>query len=119
MGRRVAGICYVKVDGSQLEVKGGIECALAPTKKEAVMGLAGNAGYKETAERQYIKVTAIFTNDFPISTIQQGTNMTVTAELSNGKVYTLTSAWLEGEASASAEEGEIELEFTGITGVWQ
>lgn len=119
MGRRVAGICYIKVDGSQLEVKGGVECALAPTKKETVMGLAGNAGYKETAERQYIKVTAILTNDFPIANIQQGTNMTITVEMANGKIYTLTGAWLEGESGANGEEGEIELEFTGITGVWQ
>lgn len=119
MAGRVAGICYIKADGVQLEVKGGIEIPLVQNMKETVMGLAGNAGYKETAQRQYIKITAIFTRDFPITTLQAGTNMTVTAELANGKVYTLTNAWLEGETLSNGEEGTAELEFSGITGVWQ
>lgn len=119
MAGRVSGICYIKVDGSQLEVKGGIETPIARTAKEAVMGLSGNAGYKETIQRQFLKLSAIFTNDFPINTIMQGTNMTLTAELANGRVYTLSNAWLEGEAMANGEEGTLELEFTGITGTWQ
>ena len=120
MGKRVAGICYIKVDGTQLEVKGGVECPLTSTAKEAVMGLNGVAGYKETAKRPFVKVSAIFTADFPISTLANGSNMTVTVEMANGKVFTLAGAWLEGDGNdANAEEGTIELEFSGLTGIWQ
>ena len=120
MGVRVAGICYVKVDGTQLEVKGSIECPLAATGKEAVMGLSGTAGYKETAKRHFVKLSAIFTPDFPVAQLQSGTNMTVTAELANGKVYTLSGAWLEGDGNdVNGEEGTIDLEFSGLSGVWQ
>jgi hypothetical protein len=45
--------------------------------------------------------------------------MTVTAELANGKVYTLTNAYVEGEMTGNGEEGTVEIEFSGITGVWQ
>lgn len=119
MGKRVAGICYIKVDGQQLEVKGGVECALAPTKKEAVMGLNGVAGYKETAERPYIKLSAILVPGFPIATLVTGKDMTITAELANGNIYTLSGAWMEGEAAAKADDGEVELEFSGTRGVWK
>lgn len=119
MGSRVAGICYVKVDGAQLEVKGGIECPASPTSKEDVMGLSGTAGYKETASGNYVKLSAIVTPDFPIAKIATGTNMTITAELANGMVYTLSAAWLKGEAAINGEEGTIELEFSGLSGIWQ
>ena len=119
MGVRVAGICFVKVDGTQLEIKGKIETPLLPFAKETVMGLSGNAGYKETAQRQYLKVDTVFTRDFPINKLVMGTNMTITAELANGKVYTLTNAYVEGEMTGNGEEGTVDVEFTGITGVWQ
>jgi hypothetical protein len=115
---RVAGVCYIKADGIQLEVKGGIEIPFSPVNRETVMGLAGNAGYKETAQRQYLKLTAVFTPDFPITTLANSTNMTVTAELANGKVFTLVSAYLEGETVSNGEEGTAEIEFTGKTGIW-
>lgn len=119
MGKRVAGICYIKVDGQQLEVKGSVECPLAPTKKEAVMGLAGVAGYKETAERPYIKLTAILVPGFPVSTLVTMTDGVITAELANGSIYTLSGAWLEGESGVKADEGEVELEFSGKRGAWK
>lgn len=118
MARRIAGICYVKVDGTQLEVKGGVEASLSPTNREAVMALSGLAGYKETAQRQFVKVSAILTTDFPINQLVNGTNMTITTEFANGKVHTLTGAYLEGEPTANGEEGTTELEFTGVTGIW-
>ena len=119
MGQRVAGICYIKVDGQQLEVEGSVEAPLAETKKEAVMGLNGAAGFKETAQRPYLKVSCILVPGFPISMLTTGTNMNVTAELANGNVYSLSGAWLEGEAAAKADEGKTELEFSGIKGTWK
>lgn len=119
MAKKVAGICYVKVDGEQLEVSGGIECPLVDVKREAVMGLAGPAGYKESAMEPYVKLSAVFTPDFPMDTIQNNTEMTITAELANGKVYTLSGAFLKGEPSVKGEDGTVELEFSGKKGIWQ
>jgi hypothetical protein len=119
MAKRVAGICYIKVDGEQLEVSGGIECPLLEAKREAVMGLSGVAGFKETAVAPFIKVSAVFTPDFPLDALQNNTEMTITAELANGKVYTLSGGFLVGEPSVKAEDGTTELEFNGKKGIWQ
>lgn len=119
MGQRVAGVCYVKIDGMQLEVKGSVECPMTETKKEPVMGTAGVAGYKEEPIAPFVKLTAIFTEDFPLETIRTGVDMTVTAELPNGRVYSLSGAELMMDPSVKIDEGEIELEFVGQKGVWQ
>lgn len=116
---RVAGICYIKVDGEQLDAKGSIECPITDNSREAVMGLSGVAGYKETARTPYVKGSFIFTPGFPLSKLNEGTDMTVTAELANGKVYTLSGAFLVGEPAAKGDDGEVELEFNGIKGIWQ
>lgn len=119
MGKRIAGTCFVKADGVQFEVKGGLECPLLDSKKEPVVAARGVAGYKETVITPYVKLTAIFTADFPIAKLQSATDLTVTAEYANGKVYVLSGGWLANEAAAKGEEGETELEFNGIDGVWQ
>jgi hypothetical protein len=119
MAKRVAGICYIKVDGEQLEVEGGVECPLTDLAREEVMGLSGVAGYKETALAPYVKLSAIFVPDFPVAKLRDGTDMTVTAELANGKVYTLSGAWLNGESAVKGDEGKIDLEFKGTKGAWQ
>ena len=119
MAKRVAGICYIKVDGEQLEVSGGIEAPLLDVKRETVMSLAGPAGIKETALEPFVKLTAIFMPNFPLATLQSNTDMTVTAELANGKVYTLSGAFVKGEPSAKGEDGTVELEFGGKKGQWQ
>ncbi|HLO63157.1 MAG TPA: phage tail tube protein [Azonexus sp.] len=119
MGKRVAGICYVKIDGDQFDVAGDVACPLSDVKRETKMAAAGPAGYIETATKPYIKVKAVFGPNFPIEKVRTATDMTVTAELANGKVYTVSSGWLEGETEVKGSEGEVDLEFGGMKGIWQ
>ena len=118
MTLRIAGVAYIKVDGTQYEVKGGVEAPLTQTKREPVMGLNGQMGYKETAREQYVKFDAGFTADFPITSLNNATNATITVEFANGKIYTLTNAYETGESSANGEEGSVGLYFSGQTGIW-
>ena len=118
MGKRTAGTCYVKCNGMQLEIKGALEAPLSGFKREPVLSATGVPGYKETVIAPYIKVTAIATPDFPVAQLANDTDMTITAEFANGKVYTLSGAWLANEASMKGDDGESELEFNGNRGVW-
>ncbi|WP_161795467.1 phage tail tube protein [Xanthomonas sp. MUS 060] len=49
------------------------------------------ASRKQHWSPPYIKVVALFTPDFPVNTLRTNTNLTVTAELANGVVYTLSN----------------------------
>ena len=118
MAQRIAGVCYCKVDGAQLEISGDVEIPLTEFKREAVMGLSGPAGFKETALEPYIKVVALFTPDFPLNQLRTNTTLTITAELANGVVYTLSDAFVRGEPKVKPVEGTIELEFSGSQGQW-
>lgn len=119
MGKRTAGTCYIKIDGQQLEIKGGMEAPIKSFKREAVNSTQRTVGFKETVVGPYVKVTAIVTADFPIDKLDTATDMTITAEFANGKVYVLSEAWLANEAPVKGDEGESELEFNGTSGVWQ
>lgn len=115
MGQRVAGTCYAKVDGAQLTITGGCEAPLMDVKRETVTP----GYYKEEQLAPYLKVTAVYTPDFPLDKLVKGTDMTVTCEFNNGKVYVLSGAYLVDEPALSGDDGTIELQFDGSKGVWQ
>lgn len=119
MGERLAGVCFIKIDGQQLSIKGGVEAPIIDFKREPVMESAGVAGYKETPVAPFVKVTGIMRKDFPLDKLRTSTSLSIQAEFANGKIYTLGDAWLANEASAKGDEGEIELEFNGLRGNWQ
>ncbi|KPC53028.1 phage tail tube protein [Amantichitinum ursilacus] len=116
---RLAGTCFIKVNGQLLSIKGGLEAPLSDTKREPLLDSSGVAGFKETPVAPYVKVTALFKKDFPMDTVTNATDMSIQAEFANGKIYTLGDGWLANEAPAKGEEGEIELEFNGMRGNWQ
>ena len=118
MAERVAGTCYIKVDGEQLEISGNVQYPLSKTKKEAIEGINGSPGYKETTIIPYLNVDAILTPDFPREKLVSGSDMTITAEFANGQVYTLMGAYLADEPQADAIEGTVSLSFKGRDKNW-
>lgn len=110
---KIGGICYIKVDGEQLDLTGGIETPLNKKIKEGVATLSGGVNHTEKYRVPYIKGTFAITKDFPIDKIFDSDDMTVTAELANGLVYVLSNAFVAGESNYNAEEGTAELEFNG------
>lgn len=117
---KVAGTCYLKVDGDQLELKSeaGIEAPLFDKTRETVMGQSGVAGFKETDKMPFIKGTFIVNPNFPLEKLNDSSDMTVTAEFKTGKTYTLSGAYVVGDANYNSDTGEVELEFNGTKGIW-
>ena len=116
---RIGGTCYFKIDGQQLSLTGGIEVPMNRTVNDAIIGLDGSVDRKETHRAPYVKGTFKVPKNFPVSKITSSDEMTITAELANGQVYVLSSAWLHGEANHNAEEGTVDLEFHGEEGDYQ
>ncbi len=116
---KVAGIVFIKADDIQFEVTGGVECPLSTVMREPVESLANDAGsYSEKNITPYVKLSAVFDKDLDIDKVTTATDLTVTAEMANGKVYTLTEAYLSGETPAKGDEGLIDFNFNGRKGVW-
>lgn len=117
--KRIAGTCYIKVDGDQLEVSGGVSFPIVTATREAVLGSSGPVGYKETLTAPYIKVTAIGVTSLPLEKFRDAVGMTVTAETASGRTYTLSEAFVAGEPEFNGEDGTVELEFRGSKGILQ
>ena len=118
MSKRIAGTCYVKVDGEQLSLSGSLSCSMNTVVREAQMGSTGVAGYSENPVAPTISGTFNFMEEFPIEKLMEQTSMTVTAELANGKVFTLSEAFVSGEVQASPNDGTVSITFTGVRGNW-
>jgi Phage tail tube protein. len=116
---KIGGTCYVKVDGLQIELTGGIEVPMNTKVKEAVVGLSGSTNYKETHRAPFIKGTYAVPKDFPINKLMDSDDMTATAELANGWVYVLSDAFVVGECDLKADEGTVDIEFNGTEGFFQ
>ena len=116
MGKRLAGTCYFKVDGQQLELQGNLEFPMAKVTRETMASTGGPVGLKETIATPYIAGDFIVTSDFPTETLMESESMTITAECANGMVYTLSDAWLVGDAAFKPVDGTISLRFEGLDG---
>ncbi|EGT4280660.1 phage tail tube protein [Cronobacter sakazakii] len=116
---KIAGTCYIKVDGLQLSATGGVELPMNTRLKEDVIALDGSVDYKETHRAPYTKLTAKVPKGFPRDKLISSENMTVTSELANGDVYVLSNAWVNGEMNYNPEDGTVDIEFHGQEGFYQ
>lgn len=115
MAKRIAGICYVTVDGTQLELKSdtGLEVQMSETVKTSIMSSNGTTYYQEANTEQYISGEFLVPKDFPFDKLETGDDMTITAELANGMVYTLSGAFVADGLTFSAAGGTVTLKFVG------
>lgn len=114
MGQKVAGTSYVKVDGIQLVLSGPVEAPLAKANRETI----AKGYFKEEDVVPSLKVEFLVPKGMDVQKIVNGTNMTITTEFANGTVYTLSGAYMVGEASFSSDEGKVSMEFNGNEGDW-
>lgn len=108
---RRAGIIYVKVDGRQYDAKGAYTYNLGKPKRDAIIGSDGVHGYKETPQVAFIEGAVTDSDDLDLASLVTADNVTVTLELNNGKVVTLSNAWFASEGSGKTDEGEIAVRF--------
>ena len=118
MKNRIAGTCFISVDGVQLELGGKVNVSIDSSEKEGLSGLSGVAGYKEMPRVPFIDLEAFVPKDFPMSKLNSGDDMTITADLANGSSAVLTGAWLAGAIEVDAAEGKTNLKFEGKSGKW-
>ncbi|MCD5980514.1 phage tail protein [Pseudomonas sp. S25] len=115
MGQKVAGTCYIKVDGDQLVITGGVEVPGSKVKRETVV----KGYFKEEDVTPFVKVDAIKTPGMDMSKITEGTNMTITAEFKDGTSYVLSGAYAVDDVTYTGDDGKLSLKFEGIEGDWQ
>ncbi|SMG09459.1 phage tail tube protein [Paraburkholderia susongensis] len=114
MGQKVAGTCYVKAAGRQLEITGAVECPLADKERETIK----RGFYSEKDAIPYVEVDALVDANFPRAALMNDTNQTVTVEFENTHVYVLSGAYMVGERPVTGDDAKAPLRWEGVRGDW-
>ncbi len=109
----IAGIAYLKLDGTQFSLRGSFMVRPLNRTREAIVGQDGYHGYRETEVAPEIEGEISDRGGLSIKALQEVKNATVTAELVNGKTYILNDAFYADNAELNATDGTITVKFVG------
>jgi len=112
---RIGGIIALKVNGDIYLAKGNFTYNLGKPKREGVVGADTVHGYKETPQVPFVEGEITDRNELSLEDLVTLDDATITLELSNGKVITLSEAWYAGEGTGNTEEGNIACRFEGMS----
>lgn len=94
-----------------LDAKGDFTYNLGLSKREAVIGMDGVHGYKETPQVAFIEGVITDREDFDLNAFLKTTDATITLKLANNKLIVLRDAWYANEGTGNSGEGEIPFRF--------
>lgn len=115
MGQKAAGTVYLKVDGQQMVLTGGVEAPLNKYNRETIV----KGYFKEEDVVPFLKADAVKTPGIDWDKIANATDMTATAEFKDGSTYVLTGAYVVGDLNVTGDDGKVAIEFNGAEGDWQ
>lgn len=115
MGQRIGGVLNIIVDGTQYPARGSFEVTPSSVKREGIAGQDYVHGFTEMPIVPGIKGNLSTTAALSLETLQNITNSTIQANLANGKTYVLSQAWTTAAFSIATAEGQVGVEFQGIT----
>jgi hypothetical protein len=115
---KVAGTCFLKVNGTQFSLKGNMKIALGGFEREPVVGLDQYHGIMEKPVAASIEGDITDMAGLDIKVLENLDNVTVTVELINGKVAILRNATQTNKLELNAEDGSIPVKFQGPEGEW-
>ncbi len=113
--KRVGGIAYVKVDGAQYPLRGNFTVSPDAFTRTGVAGQDRVHGYTEMPQVPFISGDITLTPDVSIETLRAMVNVTVTAELANGKTYVLREAWTADAHELNTAEGQTGVKWEGVS----
>ena len=111
----IGGTVFIKVDGTQYAARGGWKVQPNSNKKTGVAGQDAVHGFTQVPVVPYVEGEVTDLGGLSLQALQNVTNSTVTAELANGKVYTLRNAWYAGEPVIDTTDGKVPVRFEGIS----
>ena len=111
---KIAGVCYLKVDGAQYALRGSLKVSPDDIEREGIAGQDGVHGYKETPRVPSISGDISDKGGLSLEALRNITDATVTAELANGKVYTLRNAWTKAAHELDTAKGQVSVTFEGM-----
>lgn len=102
---RLAGIAYVSVDGQSYMLAGDLAYSVSKVSRETLTGQDRVHGYSEKPHAGYISGTFRDAGSLTVADFNAMTNVTVVAELANGKTIVLRNGWTTDAQEVNTMEG--------------
>ena len=115
MAVAIAGTAFFKVDGNQLPLRGNFTVSSSPIERTMLAGQDYVHGYQELPRVPLIEGDVSTTPEVSLEILDAMVDVTVTAELINGKVYVLNGAACKSAFENNTREGQIRVRFEGLT----
>jgi hypothetical protein len=112
---RIAGIAYLTVDGQSYMLSGALSYRVSGRTRETMIGQDGVHGYKETPQSGRISATLRDAGGLSIAQLNQMTNVTVVAELANGKIVVGRNMWAVDSQEGKADDGTVDVAWEGFS----
>jgi hypothetical protein len=112
---RRAGLRALNIDGTRFDVVGNIGYQLGERVLEELIGADGPHGFKETPGTPLMEFEVRDSGSLDVKALTTSENVTVTAELSNGKTLVLRNGYQALQSEQGTEEGIIPVRFVGAS----
>ncbi|MCW5761359.1 MAG: phage tail tube protein [Phenylobacterium sp.] len=114
MSQAIAGTAFVSANGKRYRLVGELSYRISGETREAKNGADGFHGHKSKFMNGMIKMKLRNDGTYPLSELADMVDVTVQAQLANGKTVIGRNMFQSGEPpTADAEEAEIEITFEG------
>jgi len=110
---RLAGTCYLTVDGVSFMLVGDFSYKVSGVTRESLVGQDYVHGYSEKPGQGVISGTIRDSNGLSLADINAMTNVTVMAELANGKTIIGRNMWTIEQPEAKAADATLEVKWEG------
>ena len=111
---RLAGTAYLSVDGVTYMLAGDFAYSPSKVSRESLVGMDGVHGYSEKPSVGHISGTLRDSGGLRLADINAMSNVTVTAELANGKTIVGRNMWTVDTQEAKATDATVEVKWEGF-----
>lgn len=109
--QRRAGLITLKAGGEVLDAKGNFTWNLGLPKRTAVVGSDSVHGYKETPQVAFVEGEITDRGTLSLRDLIGQTDVTVTLDIANGKIISITDAWFAADGNGSTEEANFQVRW--------
>ncbi len=112
---RLAGTANLTVDGKNYLLVGDFEYNPSKVTRESLSGMDGVHGYSEKPRPGSISGTLRDSGGLTVADLNDMTNVTIVAELANGKTIIGRNMWTIEDQTAKSTDATIEVKWEGLS----
>lgn len=111
--QRLAGTVFLYVDGQNYMLAGDFEYSVSTVSRETLIGMDRVHGFSAKPNAGHIAGTIRDSSSLSLAQINAMENVTVIAQLTNGKTIVGRNMWAVDTQTAKAADATIEIKFEG------